>query len=293
MRYLNRYLAGEYEAVWAELRAMGPEVITSPHAGDARAVADALMSRVKANLERIAGDLAKLGYQFGTADGPSAHITIDEAASNARRASSQALQDLEGSGLPPDQVKMLQEMALQLEKMAERASAPLPDLPVLNMPSAAKQIRRPLGEAGLFADQVASFEQEIGALSFALIAFWRDIGHADFEGRFSGARTDMRSGEPLLVLPPTALIDSYRDWEYEFDDDDEPEVLPIDLIPDPREPQDCITVSAKPGVDALLSTGEWFVDHLRRATRAACFPGIARSDMSPELRRIADGWQPF
>lgn len=292
MQYLNRYLTGEYEAVWAELRAMGPEIATSPYAEDARAVTNALMVRVKANLERIARDLAKLGYQFGTAEIPTAHISVDDAASNARRASAQALQELEDSGLPPDQVRMLREMALQLEKIAEQATVPLPDFPGLAPASGAKRIRRPWGEAGLFADEVGRFEQEIGALPLALVAFWRDIGQADFDGRLPGARTDMRESEPLLVLPPTALIDNYRSWEHEFEAD-EADILPIDLIPDPWELQDCITASAEPGVDARLSTGEWFVDYLRRSIRAACFPGIAPGDMPPALGKIADAWQPF
>ena len=66
--YLERYLAGEHEAVWAELAALGPAVREEPVLADARAVARETMTRVRANLERIVARLGEMGYRFADPD---------------------------------------------------------------------------------------------------------------------------------------------------------------------------------------------------------------------------------
>jgi len=65
---LDRYLAGEHEAVWRDLLALGAAVRDDPHAADALAVAYETMSRVEANVRTISGRLTQLG--FSTGDGP-------------------------------------------------------------------------------------------------------------------------------------------------------------------------------------------------------------------------------
>lgn len=61
---LRRYLAGEHEAVWAELMAMGPSVREAPHLGDAWAVARETMRRARHNVELIIHRLDQIGYRF-------------------------------------------------------------------------------------------------------------------------------------------------------------------------------------------------------------------------------------
>jgi hypothetical protein len=63
--YLERYLAGEYEPVWAELEALGEAVHDEPLSSDALAVARETMRRVRENLEVLIPRLVKAGYQFG------------------------------------------------------------------------------------------------------------------------------------------------------------------------------------------------------------------------------------
>jgi hypothetical protein len=63
--YLERYLAGEYEQVWAELEALGAAVREEPLYSDALAVARETMRRVRENLETLIPRLVKAGYQFG------------------------------------------------------------------------------------------------------------------------------------------------------------------------------------------------------------------------------------
>jgi len=65
MTCLERYLAGEHEQVWAELRALGNAIRREPVLSDARAVAAEMMRRVRRNLQRIVARLEAAGYTFG------------------------------------------------------------------------------------------------------------------------------------------------------------------------------------------------------------------------------------
>lgn len=62
--YLERYLAGEREAVWAELSALGGAIQEEPLASDALAVARETMRRARINVELLAQRLTALGYHF-------------------------------------------------------------------------------------------------------------------------------------------------------------------------------------------------------------------------------------
>ncbi len=62
--YLERYMAGEYEQVWAELVALGPAVRDNSILPDAWAVAQETMRRARTNIERIVAHLKTMGYQF-------------------------------------------------------------------------------------------------------------------------------------------------------------------------------------------------------------------------------------
>ncbi len=69
--YLERYLAGEREAVWAELASLGTAIRDQPLFADAQAVARETMRRARANVELLAQRLTTLGYRFvGDALGP-------------------------------------------------------------------------------------------------------------------------------------------------------------------------------------------------------------------------------
>jgi hypothetical protein len=73
--YLDRYLNGQHEAVWAELTALGPAIRQEPLFADAQAVARETMTRARANVETLVQRLTTLGYHFisdalGTAPTP-------------------------------------------------------------------------------------------------------------------------------------------------------------------------------------------------------------------------------
>lgn len=65
MGYLDRYLAGEHEQVWAELVELGATVREEPLYSDALAVARETMRRVRHNIEVLIARLRELGYAFG------------------------------------------------------------------------------------------------------------------------------------------------------------------------------------------------------------------------------------
>lgn len=65
MNYLKRYHDGEYERVWEELIALGPDVRQEPHYSEAFEVAAETMRRVRRNCEILVARLQSLGYVFG------------------------------------------------------------------------------------------------------------------------------------------------------------------------------------------------------------------------------------
>jgi len=75
----DRYVAGEHEAVWMELVALGNAVREDPHAADALAVAYETMVRVEKNVRTLVERLTTLGYRFtpnpGSSGAPSTAVT--------------------------------------------------------------------------------------------------------------------------------------------------------------------------------------------------------------------------
>ncbi len=67
--YLERYLKGEYQQVWAELLALGSQIQHEPLASEALAVTTETMNRVKHNIALLKQRLYTLDYKF-VADDP-------------------------------------------------------------------------------------------------------------------------------------------------------------------------------------------------------------------------------
>ncbi len=63
-RFLERYMAGEYEAVWAELVSLGPGVRDPQFMPEAVAVAQETMRRARQNVELLIQRLDKMEYRF-------------------------------------------------------------------------------------------------------------------------------------------------------------------------------------------------------------------------------------
>jgi hypothetical protein len=61
--WLNRYSAGECEAVWAEMLQVGEALVSTPAYEHARAVAEETMRRARANVELLIERLQAAGYE--------------------------------------------------------------------------------------------------------------------------------------------------------------------------------------------------------------------------------------
>ena len=80
---MRRYQAGEHEAVWAELTALGAKLREAPHFDQAWAVARETMRRARHNIEQIIRRLDAMGYRFwngkqGKAKGPPRKVTFGD-----------------------------------------------------------------------------------------------------------------------------------------------------------------------------------------------------------------------
>lgn len=64
MSFLERYLRGEHEQVWGELRELGPTVRDEEFLEDARNVAAETMRRVRCNVGLLHRRLGEAGYRF-------------------------------------------------------------------------------------------------------------------------------------------------------------------------------------------------------------------------------------
>src|SRR5512132_2538724 len=64
MEWLERYKAGEYAAVWAEMQALGVEISKRAYSKAAEAVLRETMARARNNVLRLFAELPKLGYRF-------------------------------------------------------------------------------------------------------------------------------------------------------------------------------------------------------------------------------------
>jgi hypothetical protein len=70
----DRYAAGDHDAVWSELVALGDAVRRDPHAADALAVAYETMRRVDLNVRTLVERLHALGYRFGPPVGAAGRV---------------------------------------------------------------------------------------------------------------------------------------------------------------------------------------------------------------------------
>jgi len=200
--YLERYLAGEYEQVWAELEALGEAVREEPLHGDALAVARSTMRRVRENLEVLIPRLVKAGYQFGYGwVQPPAYEPFGWQLRQAYR------DLLEYAKLQPPILTIGEDVEEQLADRRER----LRRLRELSAPAILMQYdERMVAELELRprpAAQLRELEEQVGALPLAVRAWYEVGGGVNLVGVHPGW---------VRLLAETGWIDvSY--WEHGFD----------------------------------------------------------------------------
>jgi len=99
---LARYQAGEYEAVWADMMALGARVRQREYFDDAYAVARETMRRARSNVETIVRRLDKADYSFFSRNytaGPTSPMKAEAPKLGAVKQMLQGLEDLRQAGV--------------------------------------------------------------------------------------------------------------------------------------------------------------------------------------------------
>lgn len=278
MSYYQRYLAGEHQPVWDELRALGQSLFEGPSLEDARRVASATMDRVKSNVDRIAEALTGFGYEFVSV----VPAVPDAGSINAAvmMSGAEALRSL--PGVDPKMVEqMLASMPQLLGGLAGSSFSATPSAPGVTVRSS------PLGSPGHSSAEASAYESMVAPIPLSLAAFWSKLGSVDLLCRAADGEAEF-AWQPLAVFPPVGLLGDHGAW---LDDGGEGE-FHFDLLPNPADSSGAATIGAAmtPGADSRLSDGEWFVDHLRRMIRNA---GFGVTDLPDEIRRLAGQLEPF
>ena len=263
----DRYVAGEYEAVWNELVALGAAVREDPHAADALAVAYETMVRVEKNVRTLVERLTSLGYRFTPNPGSSG------VASGAV------------SGLAKMLASVVASMASSGAAKHTNKADPGPHTP----PGAGAQ------------KEVADFEKQFGTLPLSLRAFYEIVGEVNLIGRHPAIDPP---GNSVAVDP--LVVYGLDEGALEFDEDDEDgDGAPnaITIAPDDLHKANTSGGDAyQMAIPDLRADGEllnerhhlFFVDYLRLCFKFGGFPGYeAMGTIPAELGRLSAGLIPF
>lgn len=179
--YLERYLAGEHQLVWAELQALGAAVREEPLYSDALAVARETMRRARANIELLIPRLRAAGYDFGYG------WLMAEAEWEAQQ----------HLPLTPEDLRQMQEMGFSDVLLKEMAEHDGDDVawkldyarqhhPILSPPEPEVH------------EQLAALERLVGGpIPLSLYAWYEQVGAVDFIGTAPAVW-----GKVPVLLPP-------------------------------------------------------------------------------------------
>lgn len=149
---------------------------------------------------------------------------------------------------------------------------------------------RVIGNPRFYQAELDDYVRHVAPVPISLHIFWSRVGWLDFSGRQSGDDETRTEWCPLVVNPPSGLV-----GEFELFLDTGPGTgFRFPLAP-PHGDDKPLGIDMQFGADARLTSGEWFVDHLRRLTQAGgIFHQIGASgEFAGGLRRIRAEWIPF
>jgi len=279
--WLARYRSGEHQATWDEMRAAG-ERMSGDQLGQALQVSKLTIRNALANLVRIERGLRDLGYDYLSVAAAPERLGIEAAVAASGL---EALASLPGLD-PADLERMMNIVRSQMPAALGERVSPGPRL---------TSRRSAIGNPGTHQAELEACRGAV-QVPMALADFWTIIGWVDFTGREDASAPARHEWQPMVVNPPMGLREDHED----FIDDNGKSGFQFELMPDPRFDDaigsgDMIRVAMEFGADARLSSGEWFVDYLRRQTKAACIlmPVGAPPAFRAGLERIRDGWEPF
>jgi len=275
--YLERYVAGAHEQVWAELLALGEGVRKEPVYTDALAVACETMQRARLNIATLLPRLEALGYELG-------YRWLTE---------------------EPYRREFTSEEVAELERECPRYRPPQPDV--------RDRIAELEARVGALPLSLRAWYEEVGVVNFVGKApqSWDDLGYQAFQGaaykaferehphytaeeyrQFKKAHPEFQQGiaaeciylDPLVIWPieaPLQLTEPSVDL---------PSTTGVPLAPDYNHKYfvsgggDYEIGAPCLAIDAPLD-GEWhhttFVDYLRICFRWGGFPGLQRAPRPP------------
>jgi len=325
--FLRRYRAGEREAVWREMTALGAAVRDPPHFDDAWQTARETMKRARRNVRTIIQRLDGLGYAFWDgeqgAHGPQGLrmavggrvVTYDSPMAMMRERmagrdpaslhpSAQPVLKLLESLIGPYQAAKAKADAAQQVRVEKQAAITdhLKDPLVLGPPTAAGiNFIRGLEKKGMVLPlSLRAWIEEVGDVNLAgshpTLCFW---DHPGFAGVYA---------DPLMVT-----LDHFHfeieAWQEQLDDGESPEGFDAIIAWDPQakarlaiEKQvldsGCAIAVPDPAADAPVRRAGremLFVDYLRHAFQWGGFPGWAGQPNPPEaeLKVLTEGLLPI
>ncbi|MGO9262401.1 MAG: DUF6745 domain-containing protein [Bryobacteraceae bacterium] len=276
--YLDRYLAGEYQQVWADLIALGPAVREAPHAAGAQLVAQETMRRVAANVRTVVGRLHSIGYRFKTQG-----MWLDQFAGRAEQVLD--LAETLGQGESKVHHRLKQSVAQQRR---ERKPSDY-------------EIRAHVPPGPQTPEHLRQLDELAGPVPLSLAAFYEIVGSVDLMGYHPAISPPDSRGyflpDPLVIFPLDAML-------LEYDELSEANYGRITLAPDAYHkadfsggaPYEMALPDARADGELLNERHKlFFVDYLRLVFRHGGFPGYEGidRDVPAEIVMLGQGLQPF
>lgn len=272
--YFDRYMAGSYKQVWAELVALGPGVRDEAVLLDAWAVAQETMQRARTNIERIVEHLKTMGYQF-QAEQPIQ--PPDEKQIAEMEAFEQAI------GPVPLSVRAWIQMVGEVNLMGSYAGLSYYEPPVTFF-----QANFMGGPESLdFNQMLALLQGSASSLDPSMLSTLSDLlqslsGWQQMERLKNPMKpldpADQVISDPLVVWMGSLSVEGYEEWSQEQDTDD----YQIAIAPDHAGKANMsggvyAIALPNPAADVLLLDEPHhttFVDYLRIAFQWGGFPGL-------------------
>jgi hypothetical protein len=265
--FLDRYVAGEHEQVWADLVALGPEVRKARYRAEAVEVARETMRRVDANVRILVTRLQTLDYRFKTKG-----MWLDEFS-----ARTESILELPGAADSP--------YAGRLRESVKRRSE--------QRKPADYEIRAHVPPGPNAASRIKELEKLVGPLPLSLQAFYEIVGEVDLIGSHD---TISPEADPLVVFSVEAML---QDGGGEIIEEGR-----IPIAPDHFHkadisggaPYEIALPDARADAELLNEPHRlFFVDYLRLVFRHGGFPGYAGKDLDvpTEIAILAKDLQRF
>jgi hypothetical protein len=299
--FYERYIAGEYEPVWAALAAPGEDVRRDPLATDALAVAFETMYRASENVRILVARLHGLGFKFssGVFSPYSKTALVDGSMLAILDAQIDELEKLAirlgpPTGVPEDLVEGWKRSRVRNAEQARARSDRRAGIVHPHMPP-----------ARVTSFTIRRVEQLGGLMPLSLRAWYETVGGVNLVGECAGLGLPGLECDPLFVAPPDLVLDISKAWREDSESGASQGPFRIPISPDRTVKMGASThlplyeiQAPNPGMDGMLDNEPHrlpFVQYLRRAFAWGGFPGCAGTleDVPPVIHSLRAGLLPL